>query len=216
MPADMGQQTIDFLLLGNTRTVDELPGVAQDARGDIEPAIAQVIAVVGEIEQARGFRIDLDAPATVIDLMYDIVVTVAAELLLDAQRLLLPQFGQLARLRPVVAFEQDFAGARHAVKLADPEFAAFAERKGFRHCLRCYRRGLKAPISNRDKRRRDAAILPLHRRGAKSLAAWLKSKRIVELNDSRFQGRVQVLLSQLPERLGRRRFARLFIQLETH
>jgi len=67
MPADVRQQAIDIALLRNPTAVHELPDAPQDAGGDVEPAVAQFVAIGGKVEQARGFGVDLDAPGAVVD-----------------------------------------------------------------------------------------------------------------------------------------------------
>jgi len=78
--------------------------------------------VLCEIEQARGFCVDLQGLAsTVVNAVHDVVVTVTAEFLLDAHRLLLCQRAQFMGLRFELGLDQHFARACHAAKLPDPQ-----------------------------------------------------------------------------------------------
>jgi hypothetical protein len=56
--------------------------------------------------------------------VYDVIVAVAAEFLFDAHGFLLCDRAQLPRLRFEFALDQNLAGTRHALELANPELPA--------------------------------------------------------------------------------------------
>ena len=104
-----------------------------------------LVALRGVVEEAGGLGVDLDRrPAGAVDAVDDVVRAVAAELLLDAQRLGLRAGGQRERLGAVVQVEQHLARAAHRGEAADPEVLAALE--GRRRHLRswtCSRSGTK-------------------------------------------------------------------------
>ncbi len=78
------------------RLAMEVPHAAQHARGEVEEAVAQRVALVGVAEQRRGLRVDRDrlAAGGAVDARRDAVVAVARILGLDARA------RRRSRLRP--------------------------------------------------------------------------------------------------------------------
>ena len=120
-PANQWQQCRDDGFLRHAVAAIETPGAAQHARGDVEQPLAQSPAGVGVIEQGRGLVVHLDRRAVrVIDAVDDVAVAVAAELALDAQRLIGGQRAEAARQRFIRAINENLAGAGHRPEAGDP------------------------------------------------------------------------------------------------
>jgi len=93
------------------------------------------MTVVGEIEERGGLVVHLDGlSGSVMDRMHDVVVAIAAPLLLDA-----PRFGrgdgeEAGGLLPRAGVHQDLARARHGAERPRPDLVGRDERgaRGFR------------------------------------------------------------------------------------
>ena len=99
MPAHDLQEFIDKLLIRRPRLAIEAPGATKHAGRDIELLIAQLVALSCVVEQAGGFRVNFDwSSLSRVDLMNDIVVAVAAELLFNSKSLAKRESRQLPRV----------------------------------------------------------------------------------------------------------------------
>ena len=84
-----GSSAADFLARGQPARA-EVPGAAQDARGQVETALARGVGGLGVVEQRRRLGVDLDArriAGAAVDLRGQAVVAVARVLLLEPRDL---------------------------------------------------------------------------------------------------------------------------------
>ena len=75
--------------VGNAVRSVEFPGPAQHPRGDVEKTVAQIMALTCKVDQRCRFLVHIDRRAAMfMDPGGNAVVSIAAEFLLDSQRLL--------------------------------------------------------------------------------------------------------------------------------
>ena len=129
VPADARQQRIDGRLGRQAVAAIKAPRRAQNARGDIEHALAQLVTLPGIIEQGGQFVVHLHRRAVrMIDAVDGIVIPVTAEGAFDAPGFVAGDSEQLLRQGAIIDIHEDFARAGHGLKAAGPVITCVFQR----------------------------------------------------------------------------------------